>query len=46
VYDHVSHLKTTHEVWLCAILMRALLSLSPLIKILIIGSTKLFSETW
>jgi hypothetical protein len=43
VYDHVSHLETAHEVCLNrAIPMRALLRLSLLVKILIIGSTKLF----
>jgi hypothetical protein len=42
VYDHISHLETTHDVWLnCAIPMRVLLRLSLLVRILIIDSTKL-----
>jgi hypothetical protein len=43
VYDRVSHLENIHEVWLkLCNTYRALLRLSFLIKILIIGSTKFF----
>jgi hypothetical protein len=43
VYDRVSHLQTAHDVGLSfAILMRALLKLSHLVRALMIGNTKPF----
>jgi hypothetical protein len=47
VYDRVSHLENAHEVWInCVVPMRALMRLSLLIKILIIGVPSFFSKTW
>jgi hypothetical protein len=42
VYDHVSHPKTAHDVWLKLFNMRALLKLSHLVGTLIIGNIEPF----